>query len=106
MHPSDKSDLIRIARAAMSQRGLLPDFSSEVLAQTDGITAAATVAGPDVLDLRRLPWASIDNDDSLDGFFRWHGGERRADGGGLVRRPASHQRQAEQQRRDHEAGEE
>ena len=61
-----KYDLRRIAHDAMLQRGLLPDFSAEVLAQTDKITSAATGSGPEIRDLRHLLWASIDNDDSRD----------------------------------------
>ena len=62
----DKDDLRRIAHDAMEERGLLPDFSSAVMAETNRITKAATPAGADVRDLRDLPWASIDNDDSRD----------------------------------------
>ena len=51
----------------MLQRGLLPDFSAEVIAQTNSIAhAAAAASDPLLKDLRRLLWASIDNDDSLD----------------------------------------
>src|SRR5450631_4115833 len=59
-------DLRRIAHDVMLQRGLLPDFSAEVLSQTEKITSAATGSGPDIRDLRNLLWASIDNDDSRD----------------------------------------
>jgi VacB/RNase II family 3'-5' exoribonuclease len=59
-------DLKRIARRAMLDRGLLPDFSPETLAQTNSITAPATTTGPAIRDLRELLWASIDNDDSQD----------------------------------------
>jgi len=58
------SDLRRIARRAMIDRGLLPDFSPDVLAETDAIGGAASE--PSVRDLRDLPWVSIDNDDSRD----------------------------------------
>ena len=61
-----KFDLRSIAHDAMLQRGLLPDFSAEVLAQTNKITSAATGSGPEIRDLRKLLWASIDNDDSRD----------------------------------------
>ena len=50
----------------MIQRGLLPDFSPAVLAETNAITAAAAETGPSIRDLRGLLWASIDNDDSRD----------------------------------------
>jgi len=55
-----------IARRAMIERGLLPDFSSEVLAELEGIRAPADVNGGVIRDLTDLLWASIDNDDSLD----------------------------------------
>ena len=50
----------------MLDRGLLPDFSAAVRAETDAIVSAATEVDPSVRDLRRLLWASIDNDDSRD----------------------------------------
>src|SRR5450432_1013995 len=59
-------DIHTIARQAMLQRGLLPDFSAAVMAQTSAIARAATATGPSVRDLRELLWCSIDNDDSLD----------------------------------------
>ncbi len=61
-----------IARRAMLERGLLPDFSVAALAELDRIQAPAREndhpAGniSAILDLTALPWASIDNDDSLD----------------------------------------
>jgi VacB/RNase II family 3'-5' exoribonuclease len=61
-----RNQLKSIAHRAMLQRGLLPDFSAEVVAQTNSIANAATASGPSFKDLRRLLWASIDNDDSLD----------------------------------------
>jgi ribonuclease R len=54
-----------IARRAMVQRGLLPDFSPAVLAETDAIAGAAET-DPSIRDLRDLLWCSIDNDDSRD----------------------------------------
>ncbi len=59
-------DLKRIARHAMLDRGLLPEFAPDVLLQADSIKAAAPVVGPGIRDLRTLLWASIDNDDSQD----------------------------------------
>jgi exoribonuclease-2 len=50
----------------MLQRGLLPDFSPPVLAETARMTQAATAPGAAIRDLRNLLWASIDNDDSRD----------------------------------------
>jgi VacB/RNase II family 3'-5' exoribonuclease len=50
----------------MLERSLLPDFSAEVVAETNAITSPAAASDPSLKDLRSLPWASIDNDDSLD----------------------------------------
>ena len=58
--------LRRIARRAMFERGLLPDFSAEALTELAGIPASAATDGEQVRDLTDLLWASIDNDDSLD----------------------------------------
>ncbi|MCL4487488.1 MAG: RNB domain-containing ribonuclease [Chloroflexi bacterium] len=55
-----------IARRAMLERGLLPDFSAQAIAELGNIRAAATMTGRLVRDLRELLWASIDNDDSRD----------------------------------------
>src|SRR5579859_4252443 len=60
------NQLRSIARRAMSERGLLPDFSPAVLAETDAIRVAPRPEGPDIRDLRALLWASIDNDTSRD----------------------------------------
>jgi exoribonuclease-2 len=61
-----KTELQSIAHEAMLQRGLLPDFSPAVIAETNRITQAAAVSGAAIRDLRGLLWASIDNDDSRD----------------------------------------
>ncbi|MGD0884428.1 MAG: RNB domain-containing ribonuclease [Thermodesulfovibrionales bacterium] len=58
--------LQKIARRVMLERGLLPDFSSEELAELGRIRAPASMDGEQVRDLRNLLWASIDNDDSRD----------------------------------------
>ena len=50
----------------MLERGLLPDFSAAVVAETGSIANAAAASDSSLRDLRRLLWASIDNDDSLD----------------------------------------
>src|SRR5512136_1478509 len=60
-----RATLRRIARRAMLERGLAPDFSPEVTAELAGMRAPAAGDGT-VRDLRTLPWASIDNDDSRD----------------------------------------
>src|SRR5579872_3324460 len=56
--------LASIARQAMIDRGLQPDFSDAAQKQLASLAAAATDSG--VRDLRNLLWCSIDNDDSLD----------------------------------------
>jgi VacB/RNase II family 3'-5' exoribonuclease len=58
--------LQRIARRAMIERGLLPDFSPQVLAELDGIEELAARADGPTRDLRHPLWCSIDNDDSRD----------------------------------------
>jgi hypothetical protein len=58
--------LQRIARRAMLERGLLPDFSVEALAELTRAQGPAAMDGEQVRDLRDFLWASIDNDDSLD----------------------------------------
>ena len=50
----------------MIQRGLLPDFSPAVLAETAAVAGAAAETDPAIRDLRGLLWCSIDNDDSRD----------------------------------------
>jgi exoribonuclease-2 len=64
--PHDRADLKRIARQAMVDRGLEPDFSRDVLSELAAIRGPATVPGPGLRDLRERPWCSIDNDDSRD----------------------------------------
>jgi VacB/RNase II family 3'-5' exoribonuclease len=67
-----RSILQGIAHRVMLERGLLPDFSAEVLAQLGQLQATpakqdASGQGPAAIrDLRNLLWASIDNDDSRD----------------------------------------
>src|ERR1041384_4613759 len=58
-----RATLQQIARRAMMERGLLPDFSREAIAELARIQTPPNGAGR---DLRDLPWASIDNDDSRD----------------------------------------
>src|SRR5437867_7704857 len=60
------SRLSDIAREAMREHDLLPDFSPEALAETKTLAHAAEPSGAAIRDLRNLPWVSIDNDDSLD----------------------------------------
>jgi exoribonuclease-2 len=61
-----KSDLIEIARQAMIDRGLLPDFSPQVIQELTAIAGPAPVSVDLVRDMRALLWCSIDNDDSRD----------------------------------------
>jgi VacB/RNase II family 3'-5' exoribonuclease len=67
-----RSILQTIARRAMLERGLLPDFSTEALAelaklQIPAITANGPAEDPlGIRDMRNLLWSSIDNDDSRD----------------------------------------
>jgi exoribonuclease-2 len=60
---SDRTFLESVARHAMQQYGLEPEFPAEALAEASSARATA----PDgVRDLRNLPWSSIDNDESRD----------------------------------------
>ena len=61
-----RSDLHEIARRAMREKGLTPDFPKSALEQLDGIREPAPPKGDGVRDMRSLLWASIDNDDSRD----------------------------------------
>jgi ribonuclease R len=63
---SHRADLKSIARRAMIERGLLPDFSAAAMAELARIQAVATDRIADMRDLTSLLWASIDNDDSRD----------------------------------------
>ena len=61
-----RSDLVRIAIEAMTERGLLPEFSQRVERQLATITGPGVDPDPAIRNLTGLPWCSIDNDDSLD----------------------------------------
>lgn len=61
-----RSILQSIAYKAMLERDLLPEFSSEALAELGKINTPAARDGQSIHDQRDLLWASIDNDDSLD----------------------------------------
>jgi len=58
--------LQQIAHRVMLERGLLPDFSPEVLAEVDRLVPPVLPRDGQTRDLRDLLWCSIDNDDSLD----------------------------------------
>ena len=59
-------NLTAIARHAMIEHGLLPDFSPEAQRQADSVSQANAKAHPAIRDLRALLWSSIDNDDTRD----------------------------------------
>ena len=61
-----RSALQEIARHAMIDRGLLPDFSREVEKELERLPGPARADEHGVRDLRNLLWCSIDNDDSRD----------------------------------------
>ena len=63
---NNRKDLREIARRAMIERDLLPDFSDTAILELGRIRGAATAGEPTIRDLRELLWASIDNDDSRD----------------------------------------
>ncbi|WP_092007783.1 RNB domain-containing ribonuclease [Polaromonas sp. OV174] len=65
-HTHQRSDLVRIATAAMTEHGLEPEFSERVKQQLAAITGSGLETGPEIKDLTQLLWCSIDNDDSLD----------------------------------------
>lgn len=71
-HTYHRSILKDIAHRAMLERGLLPDFSPEVLAELERLQISTApesgqAEGPNgPRDMRNLLWASIDNDDSRD----------------------------------------
>ena len=61
-----RSDLVRLATRAMSERGLQPEFSAAVTQQVAAFHTAGDEAGAAIRDLTQLLWCSIDNDDSRD----------------------------------------
>lgn len=68
---SRSHDLKDIARLAMAQHGLQPDFSADAEAETRAIAGAGNAGRtaappPGIRDMRDRLWASIDNDDSRD----------------------------------------
>ena len=62
---NDRATLQTIARRAMTERGLKPDFSPAVRQELAALPGPAP-ARPGLRDTRDLLWASIDNDDSRD----------------------------------------
>lgn len=60
------NNLSAIARQAMIEHGLLPDFSTEAQRQAASTSSANAKPRPAIRDLRALLWSSIDNDDTRD----------------------------------------
>lgn len=58
------TNLRDIARRAMIEHGLQPDFPGPALAELGQLETRARA--PQIRDLRHLPWCSIDNDESRD----------------------------------------
>jgi len=68
-HTNDRqhrSILQRIAHRVMLERGLVPDFPPQALAELDELNGPATRAEKSTRDLRNLLWCAIDNDDTHD----------------------------------------
>jgi len=61
---SNSVDLSLLAREAMLQRGLAPDFPPAAIEQSERLPGPAQDGS--IADMRHLAWCSIDNDDSLD----------------------------------------
>ena len=64
--PAHRTQLLRLARRAMVENGLQPDFSPEAIAESEKIAGPVERGGDGVRDLTGLAWCSIDNDDSRD----------------------------------------
>ncbi len=62
---SNRAILERLAVQAMTDRGLLADFTAQAMSEAAG-AKSPSCNGADFRDLRNLLWASIDNDDSRD----------------------------------------
>jgi len=75
-------DLSGIARQAMLDHGLQPEFPPEALAEVARMTGPATPK-PGEQDLTGILWCSIDNDDSRD-LDQLSAGEALADGGARI----------------------
>src|SRR5207247_2163504 len=64
--PLPSGELRALARQAMIDRGLEPDFPPDALRELDRIEEPARAPDGEARELRHLLWASIDNDDSRD----------------------------------------
>ena len=58
--------LLRVARQAMVEHGLEPDFPAAALDEAAALSGTDGGSGTEVRDLRQRLWCSIDNDDSRD----------------------------------------
>jgi VacB/RNase II family 3'-5' exoribonuclease len=65
MHADRHHDLLEIARRAMRDRGLEPDFPPDAMAEAERLSPDPH-DDPGTRDLRELLWSSIDNDDTRD----------------------------------------
>ena len=65
-HSNNRVDLAQIAKQAMTDRGLEPEFSPAVEKEMAQITGPSHEHGADIRDQTKLLWCSIDNDDSRD----------------------------------------
>src|SRR5207248_1906328 len=64
-HRPQQFDLHELARRAMRERGLEPDFPPDAMQQVEKLAGPAQEDAT-IQDLRGLAWCSIDNDDSRD----------------------------------------
>jgi VacB/RNase II family 3'-5' exoribonuclease len=60
------NQLKSIAHRIMIERGLAPDFTVAAMKETSALVETSAEPSPSVRDLRKLLWASIDNDTSRD----------------------------------------
>ena len=63
---NNRADLAQIAKQAMIDRGLEPEFSPAVEQEMAQIASPSRESGGGIRDLTTLLWCSIDNDDSRD----------------------------------------
>ncbi len=66
---NQRQTLAAIAHQVMLERGLIPDFSHEVMAELESLKSTSRqdlLSGNNHRDLRDKLWCSIDDDDSLD----------------------------------------
>jgi exoribonuclease-2 len=66
MSHGNEVDLHQLARQAMKDRGLIPDFSGQIRREVEELGGPARDAGDGIRDMTAQLWFSIDNDDSRD----------------------------------------